>query len=256
MGKILRIGYRQIDAIRTQVVSALAGQCAYALSFSLSQWLEERNELRHETSLAHGESTIPRYAPQISFAMGECLKTAVCKESHWQAYLDTQREPTKRTGHENEDVHGTNYAGGWDTDSFILRSGIILTLGSLDDFERGVIRLCLNQHEQPYSEGDFWEPDLRDFLSYSPASCIFAETAEIQRPNGRKRILKKFGIHFPSNEPWVQRLSNARKNRNQFAHGEELRKLKLSDFVLVHYDAFCCMHYLAEDCLKKCGIRL
>lgn len=266
MGYVLRIGFRRLATIHQQTIV-----CASALNwskrrFSFRSWLEDQApELLPVLDNVSMPSDIPltihreetwHYAILLNAVLmsyESASDDAAIKAHFWHSM-----KSTSLSDHPDEDYAGADLGGSWDSDPFPFRAGIVITLGALEEFERGTIRILTGiQHQglDPRSSEEAFKPRLKHFQASNPPW----ESLEAQRktftPRGRTKILKGFGIQR-ANTAWQQRLDAAWRDRNKIAHGLEPIKISLSRYLHVHYDAFTAMRHLSSESLKAQSVDL
>jgi len=276
MGMFLRIGYRQIFAIRDQVVCALG--CIMA-DRSLSEWIyKEEPALApylgdHDTAPAMGGAG---GASPMTLRINTLILTLELekeRDPNFRAYLRNAFIATSQSDHQAEDDFGSERASFWDakrsdhqaeddSDSerfrfwepkrFVLRSGMVFTLGAQDDFEVSIVRVLLNNKDSIRSqEQRVFRPTLEDFRK---------ETSEWKKRErdthtckDRRNILEEYGLKKPDERKydWAKRLNSAWKDRNAIVHGKRAVNVSLTRFLEIHYDVFSAMNYWARECEAK-----
>ena len=172
------------------------------------------------------------------------------KEPQFADYLRESLVPSWYSDHEAEDDFGANKAGAWDSKGFVLRSGIVLTLGAQEDFEKSIIRILLNnQSSIPFKPQNLFKPTLGDYLKET--GVWKRREQETWKCEGRRNLLKELGLAKPDNQSWYKRLNTARNDRNHIAHGYCSIDVTLTRFLEIHYDVFAAMNYWASECLSK-----
>jgi hypothetical protein len=265
LGSILRIGFRQISAIRDQVIFALGSCMETRLHFTLKEWVRGQAQmlvpylpLLDEVKTSHDERTSIGYGSSL-----HSLFTTYAQEDRSNTALGAYwREEAKRTSeseHLDEDLFGSEIGGGWDIEAFITRAGIVLTLGAREEFERGVLRMLFASKEPLKPEAivrvGTIRPGWEDFIL---ATKEWKEKeGQARTCSARRKLFHKFEIEsLPDGSEWVDRLESAWSDRNLIVHGSKPVQFSFSRFLDVHLDVFTAMNHLADECLQKANIEI
>lgn len=257
MGYILRIGYRHLESIRSQTLTVSMGFNWSKRQFNLEDWLQEQApELVPHLPFLDGYEDIPKsFSHERSWHYAIILNSLLMKYESDSDDEDVNHRfmqslvSTSMSDHADEDYAGSRRGGNWNPDPFSFRAGTILTLGALEEFERGTIRVLtgIEHSKHDYiSETDPHFPRLQDFENTNPVFDALEKKQKTFTRGGRMKILKKYGLSKPTDE-WAARLREAYNNRNQIAHGLAPVNVTLSMFPKTHYDAFTAMRWLAEE---------
>lgn len=266
MGYILRIGYRHLEAIRSQTITVAMGLNFSKRQFDLREWLSEQApELVATLDSGKMWDDIPTtFKHDRSWHFAIVLNTLLFQHEAESSDLAVAKRfthsmvSTSRSCHAEEDHAGADQGGSWDADPFAFRAGVIFTLGALEEFERGTIRILTGLESRGLSFIGADRPFMPRLADYQATNSVW-ENLESKRktftPWGRAKILEGFGIEAP-NEPWKGRLELAWRDRNQVAHGIAPVNVTLSMFLQTHYDVFEAMNWLSSACLTARNVLL
>jgi hypothetical protein len=174
------------------------------------------------------------------------------------AVLRHSRVSTSMSDHSEEDYAGADQGGSWDAEPFAFRAGIIMTLGALEEFERGVLRILTNMTHENKSyimQARPFRPRLADFRRTNPLWEKLDSEGKTHFRNARIKLLRKYKIELPQ-EAWRARLDKAWKARNEIAHGFGPVNATLGMYLHTYYDAFAAMIWLGEACLSAQNVSL
>lgn len=267
MGYILRIGFRHLESLRFQTLATSMGFNWSKRQFDFNEWIQEQApELVPHLDFLNGYDDIPK-----AFSHERSWHYAIILNSLLTAYENRSEDPgiqyrfrhsmvsTSMSNHQDEDHAGTDRGGSWNVDPFPFRAGTILTLGALEEFERGTIRILtgLEYSGTDYKDSDEpFLPRLAEFESTNPKFDQLDSEQKTFTRAGRLKILKSFGLTKPSNEDWFTRLQDSYKNRNQLAHGLSPVNVTLSMFLQTHYDVFSAMRWLSDEFAQHQNVEL
>jgi hypothetical protein len=266
MAFILRIGYRHLEAIRAQTITVAMGLNWSRNKFDFREWLTnqaphllgtlDRMQMPADIPLAFDNERHWHYAILLNSLLH--FYEADSPDSSIQARYKHSIVSTSLSDHRLEDYAGADKGGAWHPDPFAFRAGIILTLGALEEFERGTLRILtgLRHASMSYSgASEAFRPRLADFEAPNPIWAEYESKKKTFTAAGRMKILGTFGIDRP-NTKWRRRLDRASRRRNQIAHGLVPVKATLAMFLRTHYDAFTAMRWLSRACRKAQNVLL
>lgn len=266
MGYILRIGYRHIDAIKFQTIASLSFAFAARREFSFEEWLKqfapelqtayENIKFSEDSALKHHQRDERNYAITLNTIVD--VFEHMNPDPEMRSYFMESMKSSSSSDHANEDYFGSELGGKWDPEAFILRGAIILTLGALEGFERGVIRILTGSpivSSNTINKPGVFKPCLADFQYESPEWIKLDKSRKTFTSRGRAEILERFGIKR-SIDDWASRLDIAWRYRNKIAHGYEAVEISFWRFLQVHYDVFRAMRNLAKQSLDLCRIEI
>jgi hypothetical protein len=268
MAYIKRIAFRHLHAIKVQTIGTLGMMAKARLSFDLREWLGEQAPflIEHLPNIteaewayeSHQENTNvlgQNYSLLINSALYGYESTLV-DDPDMQSYFEESHVSSSISDHAAEDYYGSDLAGAWDLEGFIVRSSIVLTLSVLEEFERGVIRILSNfgSTEPALVRKERLIPRLEDYKSLSP------EWERLKRSmhtiSGRHRALRQYCIEPTPNEPWLHRLVDVRKHRNDIAHGIGAPAMELGKFISIHYDVWRAICHISTEAIARQNILL
>ncbi len=266
MGYILRIGYRHLEAIRCQTLSVSMGFNWSKRIFDFRDWLNEQApELVDTFDSIDGLDDIPSH-----FEHARTWHYALLLNTVLTFYESRSADPaiqfrfahsmvsTSCSDHADEDDAGADHGGSWDADPFPFRAGIIMTLGALEEYERGVLRILTGlQHAGKSYMGESapLRPRLAEFRASNPIWEDLERRRKTFTPRSRMRIFESFGIHKP-NTKWRHRLDHSWRDRNEIAHGLSPVNVTLSMFLQTHYDSLTAMRWLSHACCTAQNVML
>jgi hypothetical protein len=265
LGYILRIGFRHLETIRCQTIGCVSALHASRFRFSLADWIHEevpelesglrRTGFPSDSYLSHVKDEQANYAISLNGIIRYYERSS--QDLEVKAFAAETLISTSASHHIIEDDAGTDLGGGWDLDPFPVRAGVILTLGALEGFERGTIRILTGARSRRLTKTKTasFQPKLKHFLKSNPEWEELERRRKTFTPWARKEILTGFGITWPD-QPWRQRLDATWKSRNRLVHGYEAVEITFSDFLRTQYDSFSAMRHLAAACLRLHDIDL
>ncbi|WP_145959470.1 hypothetical protein [Vibrio penaeicida] len=154
--------------------------------------------------------------------------------------------------HYDEDCHGSELGGYWTHDQFIIRSGIVASLGALEELERGVLRILYAAKDGVLY--NYPTPRLQDFKYGSETwETVKRQANSVDR---RRKLFKSFGVKSSVNEHWYSKLSEYRSLRHIFAHGVGAPEVRFQDFIYCQHYAYKNMRHIASEVNKAMGINL
>ena len=192
----------------------------------------------------HDESEGQRQQKYISLLSGCLTNYEIClagKDIDMRRYFEHAMRNTSNSDHAKEDHYGTEIGGAWNVENFIIRSGIVLNLGALEEFERGVLRILCARVALPKKAArkqKLFYPRLNDYLQTSPAWEKAEKARTTQTVGGRRALFEKYDIDSNSNDEWNVRIKKMRQDRNTIAHGNQALRHPFKDFIQLHYDLF------------------
>jgi hypothetical protein len=263
MAYIQRIGFRHLHAIRMQVVATLGMTFKSMRRFDFRQWLEESAPrllpaFDYATfgglyvSHDHTDGPIEQnYAMIFNTCLLRFETLSADSDDEMKEWLRHSLKSSSASDHADEDYFGSELGGEWDPIGFIIRSGVILTLGVIEEFERGVLRILSSQVSQPsrLPTGLNFMPRLADYRRRPPAWKKLAGKAQTVR--GRRELFSQFGISIETNAPWSDRLRAIRSDRNSIVHGAQALSPTFDVFLQLHYDVFAAMRHISSEILRS-----
>jgi hypothetical protein len=272
MAYITRIVFRHADSIRSQVVGSLGMIFKACRKFDLTEWLAASapilrdhvtdNPEEPRLCLSHGDANSPlgqNYALLLNAAIFS-LDYSRRSESEWgRAYFDDETRSSSGGEHHEEDYYGTDLGGDWDIPNFIVRSGIVLLLGALEEFERGTLRILTKTVPNPCSQSasrDVVFPRLADYQHQSQAYAQLVRNRRLISVKGRHQELARYGIILDAQAEWNQTIQTMRKSRNTIAHGVAALAHPFQDYLRLHYAVYRSAAEIADQVKSKHYIAL
>ena len=270
MAYITRIVYRHTHAIQSQVTGALGMTFKAMMVFDLREWLNEsapklvgfadQMQLGDDICLKHANTDgimVQNYAMALNSAI---MAFDASQNSDWgRAYFIDSIRSTSAGDHAGEDYYGTDLGGEWDIPNFIIRSGIILLLGALEEFERGTLRiLCkkLGDPDSPNAFNELFIPRLADYQGTSERYENLERSRALQTVSRRHRELRQYGIDADADTEWNRLIGRLRRSRNTIAHGEAALVHPFQDFLDLNYSIYRATSDIAEQAKQKLNIAL
>ena len=271
MAYITRIVYRHTEAIRSQVTGALGMVFKAMPAFDLQVWLNESapklvgfaeqmeledNEiyLKHDST---GDTLVQNYAMALnSIIMG----FDASQESDWgRAYFADSIQSTSASDHADEDYYGSELGGHWDIPNFIIRGGIILLLGALEEFERGTLRiLCkkLGDPDSPSVCDELSYPRLADYQGTSERYECLERSRALLSVSRRHQELRKYGIDADADREWNRLIRRLRESRNKIAHGTAALVHPFQDFLDLNYSIYHAARDISQQSRRRLNVVL
>lgn len=261
MAYIQRIAFRHLYSIRHQVVGALGMVFKSMPKYDFIEWLHDSApkmvSFAHESSgngslyFRHDESKkthVQNYAMLINLCLMAYEAQMSARDASIAAYRANDMISTSQSDHPNEDQYGTELGGSWDVEGFIIRSGIVLTFGAIEEFERGVIRVLLSLGNQGQCrQAPSITARLKDFNAMTSEWAALEKTRKTYSVKGRHELLSSFGLNADIDTEWNRRLKLMRDDRNQIAHGFKALSHPFQTFVSLHYDCFAAVREIARQ---------
>lgn len=271
MAYAVRIAYRQLYSLRHQVVGTLGMVFQAHRHFDFGHWVQDSAPLLASTLdgiecgdslyLKHGDSSasmVQNYAMLLNVVLMAYERTAASRDPAMRVYKHESTKSTSMSDHADEDDYGTELGGGWDCEAFVIRSGILLSFGVLEEFERGTLRILYNYCGSPPGKKleQIVTPRLADYKAVNDDW----KRAESQRRtacvSGRHSLLRDFGIDADPATDWYARLRGMRTDRNTIAHGFAALTHPFQTYLALHYDIFRYINHLAQEVLAHRSIQL
>lgn len=268
MAYIKRIGYKHLYTIRFQVIVSLGMIFKSMRIFNMIEWANksmpeivpflkkyESDELLYLSHNSDDTIGVQNYA----MLLNTCLEDYELshEEDEINEYFWQSMKSTSLSDHSDEDYYGTELGGEWDIESFIIRSGIVLTIGVLEEFERGVIKILTihgTKRGAKPTNRSIIKPRLHDFTSTSEKwKKVEKKTHTIR---GRRTLLREYDINANPGTEWNIRLSEIRNERHKIVHGVKVPQVTFRQFLILHYDIYKAIKHLADEILGKQQIEL
>lgn len=263
MAYIQRIAYRHLYSIRFQAVAALGMIFKSMRKFNFEEWLRDAAPLLvsafHECNFPDDMYT-SHEDNSVSLAQNYAMMLSTCLEAHESISAERDRlmneycidalRSTSASDHADEDDYGTELGGEWDPEAFVIRGAIILTLGVLEEFERGVLRILFNHGEKPRatdSQKMIFTPRLSDYSKGSSEWTRAEKSRMIHSVAGRHSLLKQFSITADPPTEWYVRLRKMRTDRNTIAHGIASLIHSFQAFLHLHYDVYRAVRHISTE---------
>lgn len=266
MGKIVRIGYRHLEAIRFQTIATAMGLNWAKRTFDFREWISDQApELVSVLDDVDFGDDIP-----LSFSRDRIWNYAILLNSLLVVYESQADDPrikfrfaqsmvsTSSSDHAEEDYSGTDKGGAWNCDPFPFRAGIILTLGALEEFERGILRIVTGVKHAKFackSAKNPFRPGVSDFDATNPIWDDLDRKKETYSWPRRRKELVKLGLPKPVGQ-FFEDLRAMSEHRNKIAHGFKPINSTLSDFLATHYNALAAMNWYGKACRETLNIEL
>lgn len=210
----------------------------------------------------HGDDRAPlvqNYAMLLNSCIMSYEASQAASDPEMKEYWFVSIKSSSASDHSEEDYYGSARGGMWDVEGFIVRSGIVLTLGVLEEFERGLLRILVVHGTKPRAvpgKTEPFRPRLKDFVYVSPEWERIGKSNKTHTLSGRHNLLREYSIDSAPSTEWSKRLSDIRRDRNKIAHGSEALDFPLERFLLLHYDVYRAMRYLGNETVKAQNIKL
>jgi hypothetical protein len=275
MAYITRIPFRHLHAIRDQVVGSLGMIFNAMRSFKSEDWLSEsapvllpalrglksRGDV-HDLFLEHDERDgrlVQNYAMLLNYCLMNHEAIVAAEEAAMQTFVTESYKSTSGSDHPAEDYHGTDLGGEWDIPGFIIRSGVVLSLGALEEFERGTLRILCSWKDSRRNgvvAAKLIYPRLADYKRSSPGWEAAERARKTETVGGRHSMMRRFGIDADLRTEWNARIRQMRTDRNTIAHGKQAISHPLQSFLQLHYDIFAAVCDISRQSKLSCGIVL
>ncbi|MEN8264947.1 MAG: hypothetical protein ABFR82_15965 [Nitrospirota bacterium] len=234
-------------------------------SFDIKAWLEDSAPtllpsftscdpgrdyyLTHESQDA---SVVDNYTAILNMCLSAYEGSSVQHDDEMRNYHNFMSRSTFRPDNiRNEDYKSEMY-GEWNVEDFILTGGIMHTICSLEEFERGLIRILCLYGSQPKVEDPsrkILHPNLKDFRRNSPEWEEAENSKRIYSISGRHAMLASYSINAEPDTEWNNRLWSIRTDRNTIARPVNTLRYPFQFFLQIHYDAYRAVQHLANEAL-------
>ncbi|MBT0119881.1 hypothetical protein [Vibrio alginolyticus] len=257
MAYITRIGYKHLEAIRSHVSVSLSSMYANQHHLDFSKWVHDQfpdAKFILEQDYFSKSKFNGRGDHQINFLLCAAMDVyeSYSKDSDIVSMGRESMVSSSLSKHHEEDSHGSELAGYWEHDQFIIRAGIVASLGALEEFERGALRILYAEHTEETSM--FPMPKLRDFKYECKGwKAVKNQANSVDR---RRKLFKKFNVQASANELWYSKLAEYRKLRHVFAHGAGAPAVKFQDFMQCQHYVYKSMAHIASEINYAIGLRL
>ena len=272
MACIQRIAYRHLYSIRCQAVATLGMIFKSMRKFNFQEWLHDSAPLlvsafhhcdfTDDMYTSHGDdsaSLIQNYAMMLNICLDAHENNSADRDLVMKEYCKDALRSTSASDHADEDYHGTELGGEWDPKAFVIRGAIILTLGALEEFERGVLRILFNHGEKSRATDSpkrIFTPRLSD---YKQASLEWTRAEKSRKTHSvaeRHSLLKQFSIIADPPAEWCRRLRTMRTDRNTIAHGIASLSHPFQVFLQLHYDVYRAVRHISTEAMAAQRIDL
>jgi len=147
----------------------------------------------------------------------------------------------------------------WDVEDFMLSGAIIHVLCTLEELERGLIRILCLYGTQPGKYDPLRKhihPTLKDLINNSPDWEAAENTKSLFSISGRHALLESYSINAEPDKDWNDRLWSMRTDRNTLARAVSTMKYPFQTFLQLHYDTYRAVRHLAGEAMTAQGIVL
>ena len=270
-GYLQRRAMRNLYLIRDQTVSVLGMVFRLTSSFDLKTWIENsapflsssftQLECGNDYKLGHEDL-------DDSLSKNYKMLLNVCISAHEQSCAQSDEEmggysalmgSIPAQDYISDDTHTHELHIEWDVEDFVLSGAIMHILCTLEELERGLLRiLCLYGTQQKSGQAPRTQihPTLRDLSKSPPEWEDAANSKSIYSVSGRHAILKSYFINAEPDSDWNDRLWSIRTDRNTLARAVSTLRYPFQSFLQVHYDAYRAVRHLAEEAMTFQGIVL
>ncbi len=202
---------------------------------------------------------VQNYAMLLNCCLLNYEAVEAADKTAMQTFVTESYKSTSVSGHPAEDYHGTDLGGEWDILGFIIRGGIVLSLGALEEFERGTLRILCSWEDEGKKRSTTTKliyPRLADYKKSSSSWEAAERGRTTQTVSGRHSMLRRFGIDADPKVDWNTRIRQMRTDRNTIAHGQQALSHPFQSFLQLHYDIFTAVCDISRQSKLTCGIAL
>jgi hypothetical protein len=271
-GYIQRITDRNLYYIRCQTVSALGMVFNSMKFFDFKIWLENSapallqaftsSDFGSDYYLGHGDedaSTVDNYTTVLSMCLSAHEDSCGRSDDDMKNYSDFMWRNISRSNGIADDNFMYEMHQDANIEDFILSGAIMHTLCTLEEFERGLLRILFLYGIQPKVEDStrkLLHPNLKDFRKSSPEWEEAENSKWVYSISGRHSVLESYSVNAEPDTDWNDRLWSIRTDRNTIARAVATLRHPFQSFLQLHYDAYRAVRYLADETVSAQRIAL
>jgi len=271
-GYLQRKTMRNLYLIREQTVSALGMTFRSMRSFDIKTWLQNsappllpsltRVNLNSDYDLSHeglDDALSENYTMVLNTCMAHHEKAFAGSDEEMGAYADLMGRGISSSGRSHNETQTYELHIEWDVEDFILSGAIMHILCSLEELERGLLRILFLYGTEGGVDKSFEKhihPTLKDLSKSSPDWEGAENSKSLFSISGRHALLKSYSIDAEPDTDWNDRLWSMRTDRNTLARAVSTLRYPFQSFLQVHYDAYRSVRHLASEAISAQSIAL
>ena len=264
-GYLQRRTIRNLYLIREQTVSALGMTFRSMRSFDFKKWLEDSapsllslvtaGNLHSDYDLSHealDDALSEDYTMALHGSMGGNEKASARIDEEIGVYGHLMRQSSYARGNGADETHTYEMQIEWDVEDFILSGAIMHILCSLEELERGLLRILFlygTERGVDSSSQKHIHPTLKDLSRSSPEWEEAENSKSLYSVSRRHAMLEAYSINAEPDTDWNARLWSMRTDRNTLARAVATLRYPFQSFLQVHYDAYRTVRHLAQEAL-------
>ena len=265
-GYLQRRTIRNLHLIRQQTVSALGMTFRSMRSFDFKTWLENSapsllapltsGNLNSDYDLSHeglDDALSENYTMVLHGCMGGNEKASAGSDEEIGGYGDLMQQGSYTRGNIADENQTYELQIEWDVEDFILSGAIMHILCSLEELERGLLRVLFlygTEREVDAPSQKHIHPTLKDLSRSSPEWEEAENSKSLYSVSGRHAMLESYSINAEPDTDWNARLWSMRTDRNTLARAVSTLRHPFQSFLQVHYDAYRTVRHLAQEALS------
>jgi len=265
-GYLQRKTMRNLFLIREQTVTVLGMTFRSMRSFNFKTWLENSapsllislapDSLSSDYEMSHeglDDALSENYTMLLNRCLGYHDKIHAGSDEDMGSYNDLMQQGTLTHGETPDKPQTYELSIVWDVEDFILSGAIMHILCSLEELERGLLRILFLYGTEGGVATSFEKhihPTLKD-LSKSSSEWEGEENSKsLFSVSGRHALLESYAINADPDTDWNERLWSMRTDRNTLARSVSTLRYPFQSFLQVHYAAYRAVRYLAGEAMS------
>lgn len=265
-GYLQRKTMRNLYLIRQQTVSALGITFRSMRAFDFKTWLEDSapslltsltsGNLNSGYDLSHeglDDTRLENYTMVLHGCIGGNERISAGSDEEIGVYGDLMQQSSYAHGNTTGAPQSYELQIEWDAEDFILSGAIMHILCSLEELERGLLRILFLYGTEGGVNGSSEKhihPSLKDLSRSSPEWEEAENSKSLYSISGRHALLASYAINAEPDTDWNARLWGMRTDRNTLARAVSTLRYPFQSFLQVHYDAYRTVRHLAKEALS------
>jgi len=265
-GYLQRKTIRNLYLIRQQTVSALGMTFRSMRSFDFKTWLEDSapslpaslayGNLNSVYDLSHDgldDTLLENYTMVLHGCMGSNEKANAGSDEEIGVYGGLMQQSSYARGNPAGESQTCELQIEWDAEDFILSGAIMHILCSLEELERGLLRILFLYGTEGKVNGSYQRhihPTLKDLSRSSPEWEEAENSKSLYSVSGRHAMLESYSINAEPDTDWNVRLWGMRTDRNTLARAVSTLRYPFQSFLQMHYDAYRAVRHLSREALS------
>ncbi len=265
-GYLQRRTMRNLYLIREQTVSVLGMTFRSMRSFDLKTWLENSapallpsltvGNVSSDYELSHeglDDALSANYTMVLERCIGDHEKACAGSDVDMGPYSDLMQQSILAHDDTADKPQTSELRIEWDVEDFVLSGAIMHMLCSLEELERGLLRILFLYGTEGVvntSSDKHIHPTLKDLSKSSPEWEGAENVKSLFSVSGRHALLESYAINAEPDSDWNDRLWSMRSDRNTLARAVSTLRHPFQSFLQIHYDVYRAVRYLADQAMS------